>query len=180
MTGVFVKKLYMNKCVSNLDVIDVETNENSPNGIECESESHEDSMSRFMDNEEHLDNDEENENYLDSKAINSNAKKYKKKFLFGAPSENDLLTLLHASNDFSCNASCLVNEKGFKCLLTGRENNYPLDHRFSVSRCLRWHHLALDAPTFICNERALLLCLISQSCTNSEDSHKKCYANHSL
>ena len=66
-----------------------------------------------MENGEHLVNDQENLNSLYSKAINSNAKKSGKKVLFGAPSENALLTLLHALNAFSDNISYLVNEKGF-------------------------------------------------------------------
>ena len=47
----------MNKCVSNEEVIDVETNENSADNIECENESYEHSMSNFMDNEEKLGDD---------------------------------------------------------------------------------------------------------------------------
>ena len=67
-----------------------------------------------MYNEEHLVNDQENLISLDSKAISSNANKSRKKFLFGAPSEDTLFTLSHALNAFSDNMSHLVNIKGFK------------------------------------------------------------------
>ena len=76
------KELPVNECVSNMDAIDVERNENSPDDIEFEKESHEDSMSHFMDGEEDLVNDQENANYLGSKSTNSNVKKSRKTLLF--------------------------------------------------------------------------------------------------
>ena len=52
------KQLPINECVSNVDAIDAETNENSADYIECKGEPHEDSISYFMDNEEHLGDDQ--------------------------------------------------------------------------------------------------------------------------
>ena len=91
---------------------------------------------RLMGNEEHLDNDQEILNYLDSKAINSNKNKSRKKVLFGAHSDDTLFTLSRALNAFSDRTSYLVNEKVFKNVLTGREHNDPLEHRFSARICL--------------------------------------------
>ena len=88
-------------------------------------------MSYFMDNEDHLVNDQENVNSLDSKATDSNAQKSGKKVLFEAPSKDTLFTLSHALNAFSDDMSYLVNQKGFNHVLTGRGNNDPLEYRFS-------------------------------------------------
>ena len=44
----------MNKSFSNVDVIGVDPNENKPNDEEFKSESYEDFMCYFMENEKHL------------------------------------------------------------------------------------------------------------------------------
>ena len=89
-------------------------------------------MSHFIENEEQLSNDQENVKYLDSTSVNSNAKKSRKKALFGAPSWDTLFTLSHDLIDFSVSMSYLVNRKGFYHVLIGRGNNDPLKHRFSA------------------------------------------------
>ena len=103
-----------------------------------------------MGNEDQFGNDQENDNYLTSKASNFNAKKSEKNW-FGGPSEETRLASLHALRAFSDSASHFLIEKGLKYPVTGKKNNDPLEHRFSVRRCLGGDHLALEVPVLDCN-----------------------------
>ena len=66
-----------------------------------------------------------------------------------------------------------MNERGFNHVLTESENNDPLEDRLSTNRYIGGKHLASYVPTFICNDRALVLRLISQLFTNPDGSHNK-------
>ena len=58
-------------------------------------------------------------------------------------------------------------------MLTGKSNNDPSGHHFSLNRHLGGHHLALDVSTFANNERTLILRLVSDLCSNPDRSHNK-------
>ena len=88
--------------------------------------------------------------------VNSNNKPGRKS-VFSEPSEETIFSLSRTSNAFADQIVHLLKNKCFKHLLEGNIKNDPKMHRFSMSMHLSGHHLALDVPTFACNDRALLI-----------------------
>ena len=112
---------------------------------------YDDSMVHLTDNEDsmHDDYDDKTEN---NKEFNNKKNKTGRKVLFGGPSEEIFLAFAHALRAFSDKIVCLLNHKNVSCVLTGRNNNDPIEHCFSLNRYLAWHHLDLDVSTFAHNE----------------------------
>ena len=63
--------------------------------------------------------------------------------------------------------------KKFKCIIPGKINDDPIEHRFSLNRFLAGHHSALVFSTFSHNKRTLLLRMISKLCTNADKSQNR-------
>ena len=103
-----------------------------------------------------------------SECVNS---KQGRKRLIGSPAEETFFTLAHYLRAFSGLIVHMLVKKKFKFVLTGRINNDPIEHRFSLIRFLAGNHLALDVSTFAHNERTLLFKLVTQLCTNVDSSH---------
>ena len=152
----------------------VETTEPS----EINLESCDDSMVHFMDNEDNTCNNYEDDNAENNKEYNNKKNKAGRKASYGGSLEETFFAFAHASRAFSDEIVCLLNRNTFACVLTWRNNNDAIYHRFSLNRYLAGHHLALDVITFAHNERALLLRLVSNLCTNIDDSHNKLSHNY--
>ena len=75
-----------------------------------------------------------------------------RKLLFGGPSVEIFFRFAHALRAFSDQIECLFNRKIFVHVLSGRINNYSIEHRFSINTCSSGYHLALDVSTFNHNE----------------------------
>ena len=58
-------------------------------------------------------------------------------------------------------------------MLTGKSNNDPIEHCFSLNRHLDGHGLALDFSTFANDERTLLLRLVCDLSANTDGSHNE-------
>ena len=93
--------------------------------------------------------------------------------MYSGPSEETFFTFAHTLRAFSDEIEHLLSSKKCTCVLTGKNNNDPIEHRFSLNRNLSGHHLALDVSTFSNNERMSLLRLVSVSCANIDGSHNK-------
>ena len=126
-----------------------------------------------MDNEDNTCNNYEDDNAENNKEYNNKKNKAGRKASYGGSLEETFFAFAHALRAFSDEIVCLLNHKKKLHVLTGRNNDDPNEHRFSLNVCLAGYHLALDVSTHTHNERALLLRLVSNSCTNTDGSHNK-------
>ena len=114
---------------------------------ECIFESCDDSTSHFVEDEERTHGDyDENKN------------------------ENNFARTLRSFED---EVEYLLSTKKCAHVLTGKINNWPIEHRFSLNRNAGGHHLASDVSKFSNNERTLLLRLVYDTCANIDGSNKK-------
>ena len=67
----------------------------------------------------------------------------------------------------------MLTEKKIKCVLSGRENNDPIERIFSLIRCLAGCFIALDTTICYQTERTSLLRLVAEACCNDNGSHSK-------
>ena len=167
-----MKKLSINNCGVNSDNSENVSNMSNDSETACNDCACDESTHTFMESEEDLHefkklNDEQNKD-------NSNGNnKTCRKILFGGPSEETSMALLHPLNSFSGKTIHLLTVKGFNYVLTWKISNDPIEHRFSMNACLSGNYLALDASTFAYDERTLLLKLVSHLCENVDASHNK-------
>ena len=131
-------------------------------------ETYEDSILHFMGIEEIIYEDQDH-GKLDIN--NNNNDNTGGKSLFSGLAEENLFSISHTLNYFSDQITCLLTDKGFKHAISGKSNNDPIEHLFSLNRCLGGHHLALELSTFAQEERELLFHVISKLCTNNDGSH---------
>ena len=142
--------------------------------FDCDLESCEDLICNFLDYRKFTEYDSNNDDNKNIDASNNDNKtKVGRKILRGGPSEETIFALAHTLRSFSDLIKRLLTKKNFKHVLTGKMNNDPIELRFSSNRYLAGHHQSLDICAFSNNERALLLQLISELCTNSNGSHNR-------
>ena len=111
-------------------------------------ESHEDLVLHFIGNEEEFYEDQDNAVLEINKESNNKNNKVGRKKLSGGLVEETFFTLTHALSTFSDEITYLLTGKGFNYVLTRKDNNDTIDHRFSLNRHLGGHHLLLDVSAF--------------------------------